>query len=110
MPRGAAAAGRVCATAFVKAKPDAVCPDGKDAEPGIGTLRTGATPAESRSGRLRRAANLKPMLTTAESTASATSPAVAARRPVRPPAMAITAPMAIHNRDQFAAAETRRIG
>jgi hypothetical protein len=38
-PSGPAAAGRVCATAFVKAKPDAVCPEGKDADAGIGTLR-----------------------------------------------------------------------
>src|SRR4249920_1119028 len=85
MPSGPAAAGRVCATAFAKAKPDAVCPDGKDAEAGIGALRTLGTPAESRSGLLRRATTLRPMLTTAESTASATTPAPAARWPARPP-------------------------
>jgi len=71
MPSGPAAAGKVCATAFVKAKPDAVCPEGKDADAGIGTLRTAGTPAESRSGRPRRAATLRPTLTTAESTAIA---------------------------------------
>src|SRR6478735_7331623 len=110
MPSGPAAAGRVCATAFVKAKPDAVCPEGKDADAGIGTRRTVGTPAESRSGRLRRAATLKPILTTAESTASATSPAPAARRPARPPATAIAPPTIIQSRDQLAAADRRRIG
>src|SRR3954449_209743 len=110
MLSGPAAAGRVCATALVKAKPDAVCPEGKDADVGIGTLRTVGTPAESRSGRPRRAAALRAVLMTAESTTSATSPARAARRPALPPATAIAPPMASHSRDQLAAADRRRIG
>src|SRR3954451_1569968 len=110
MASGAAAAGKVWATAFVKAKPDAVCPEGKDSEAGMGTLRTVGTPAESRSGRLRRAGALRATLTAAESTASATSPATAARRPTRPPATAIAAPIMSHRRDQLAAADRLRIG
>ncbi len=107
---GAAAMGSVCPTALANAKPDAACPDGNDAECGIGTWRRAGTRAESRSGRRRRAASLKPMLTTAESTASATSPARRCAGPARPPTAAIATAIPSHSRDRSAALDSRRIG
>jgi hypothetical protein len=107
--RGAATTGRVCATALAKAKPDAACPEGHDAECGMGTWRPADTPARSRAGRRRRVAIFTPAFTTAESTATATSPALAARRPSSPPAAAITPAITNHSRDRSAASDTRRI-
>jgi hypothetical protein len=56
------------------------------------------------------AASLTPMLTTAESTASATSPAPAARRLSRPPTAAIATAIPSHSRDRSAALDSPRIG
>jgi hypothetical protein len=106
---GAAAPAALCATAVAKANADAACPEGNDAECGIGTRRSSGTPAASRSGRVRRAANLKPMLTSAESSATAARPVAAPRRPFGPPVV-IAAAIAIQSRDWSAASDRRRSG
>src|SRR5438067_10024744 len=88
------AAGQAGATAAVKATAAALCPEGKDEEPG----RSSTSPWRIHSvGGLRRPASGLPALAASCATAIAASPATAAERPRRPPSPAMTVAAPQHN-------------
>src|SRR5690242_10164318 len=97
-------------TAVAKANPDAACPDGNDAEPGIRTFRPSGTPASARSGRRRDQADFAARFTSGDVTPMATAPRTAARRPAGPPRLPSPAAITSHRTELLAASESRRSG
>src|SRR4051812_46432514 len=108
--KGGPSTGIEPATAPANANADAEWPDGNDVEVGIGGGRPSGPPADSRSGRARRLANFIGRFTTAELRPTATSPVVAALRPLFPPNTNSGAATPSHSLEWFASAERRRSG
>src|ERR1700674_1499099 len=87
-------------TPVAKAKADAECPDGNEKLPGM--LTGSGRPFLRLAGRSRRARYFNGRFTSVDVIAIETMPRSAARRPVRPPSIAITPAMANQSIDRLA--------